>query len=238
MHRCSSITSLAGLLLVSFAATAAELPLREFTANYELHQDGLHLGHTSLSLQRDGTSWSWRMSTEPRSVYSLFVRRRPVSETRIETGADGIRLQRISITDKTRPERDELARFDWQRHRLDIVRKGRRRDLPLANDVYDYHSIHLLAATMTRDRIAQKDIDFYRKGKLVRARLIFGGSEQVRIRGKSIEAVVYEQVISGTKSKMKYYFDAANPILPLRIERFEKGKRDSLLTLQRVDWKL
>ena len=39
-------------------------------------------------------------------------------------------------------------------------------------------------------------------------------------------------------AKIKYYYDAENPLLPLRIEKLESGESPSVLSLQKVDWDL
>lgn len=240
MRRYSSTSSLAGLLglLLPLYAFAGELPLRAFTASYNLYQGGMHIAHAELSLRREGNAWHWRMTTQPRSIYKLFIRRRPINETRFVATANGFRLQQISVVDESRPGRHESATFDWNRGQVKILRKGKQHELPLESEVYDYQSIHLLAAVMARNGIDGRQIDFYRKGKLVDSNIRRSGSGHVRVLGERLEANIFEQVTARSNSKIKYYYDAANPILPLRIERLDAGESASLMTLQRVEWKL
>ncbi len=232
------IPSLLALVLTAVEASATEIPLRAFTASYNLYQGGMHVAHTELSLRREGDSWHWRMTTKPRSVYAWFIRKRPVNETRFARTTDGFRLLEISITDEKRPQQQEAASFDWANARLSVMRKGKRREIPLDRDVYDYQSIHLLAAQMTRDGLRGRSFDFYRKGNLVGAQINSAGTGHVLVQGKRLEANIYEQVTTRSRAKVKYYYDVDNPMLPLRIERLESGETSSLMTLREVNWKL
>ena len=119
-----------------------------------------------------------------------------------------------------------------------MLRKGKRSELEISDGVYDYQSIHLLAASMGKRQLDNSTIDFYRKGKLVKSRFVYSGRQNVDIDGESIEANVYEQVVGHSNSKIKYYYDAQNPLLPLRIEKLEAGESASILALREVEWKL
>ena len=118
------------------------------------------------------------------------------------------------------------------------MRKGKRHRVKLGDGVYDYQSIHLLAASMGQKGTERNTIDFYRKGKLVKSRLVYSGQEQVDVNGKSSDAKVFEQIVSRSNSKVKYYYDYNNPLLPLRIETLESGESPAVLTLRKVDWDL
>lgn len=229
------------LLIVALApapAVTSELSLRAFTASYSLYEGGMHIANAELSLRRQGEFWHWRMLTTARGVYSWFTDKRPYSETIFSNNDDEIRLQQIVITDGSNKKRDESARFDWENGKIDVMRKGKQKQLNLSAEVYDYQSIHLLAAAMSRQQIKKKTIDFYRNGKLVKSRFLYGGKGKVAINGKGIGANIYEQIMTRSDSKMKYYYDAENPMLPLRIEKLKAGESPTILTLQQVDWTL
>lgn len=235
--RCATILSLL-LVLLGSAAAAADVPLRAFSATYKLYQGGMHIANSELRLEPTGDDWRWRMTTRARGLFSLFVRKQPFAETRFERGADGFRLREIVISDEKRPGRQEAARFDWQRGRVDILRRGKQFDLPLESGVYDYQSIHLLAASLPRRRGSEAMIDFYYKGRLGRSRVVYAGDASVNLDGEARPAHVFEQVLLHSNSRIKYYYDAQRPLLPLRIERLEAGESPTVMTLQSADWSL
>ena len=237
-NRFSSALSL--LLLVAFCPPgfALEIPLQPFNASYNLYKGGMNIAITELKLERSGEHWRWSSLTKARGVYSWFSRKQPYTETSFSRLENEFRLQEILIADKGNKTSLESARFDWVKGEIEVMRKGKRRQLQLGDGVYDYQSIHLLAAAMNQQQLKTATIDFYRKGKLVKSRFVYRGQQSVEVNGKSVEAKVYEQVIAKSKSKIKYYYDADNPLLPLRIERLESGESPAVLTLRQVVWDL
>lgn len=243
-RRClnSQSSSIASLLLLTLSlispASGAEVPLRSFSASYDLYQGGMHIATAELSLQDSDGLWRWRMSTRSRGIYSLFINSSPYSETTFTQADNDIQLQRILVTDATNDKKNESANFDWSKGIIAVLRRGKQKQLPLDANVYDYHSIHLLTAAMQLRQQKNTTVDFYVKGKLVKSRIAYGGTGKVNINGESIDAVIYEQMTVRSNSKIKYYYDARNPLLPLRIEKLESGESPSILSLQKVDWDL
>ena len=229
--------SLALLLLILPASVMAD-SLRAFSASYNLYRGGLHIANTELRLERAGDIWRWRLSTKARGVFSWFSRKHPQTETTFYQDENHVRLQQITISDSADEKKFENADFDWVNGQLNVLRKGKQKQLPLNGDVYDFQSIHLLAASMMRQQLKSTTIDFYHKGKLIKSRFVYGGKSLVDVDGRKIESNIYEQVITRSKAKIKYYYDAEHPMLPLRIETLESGKSASIMTIQTVDWTL
>lgn len=237
-NRYSLISSLLLLALIPWQSFAAELPLRAFNATYDLFQGGMHIGEAELSLKRSGDQWRWRMQSRSRGIYSLFISKQPFTETTFAQERDEIRLQQILIGDSKNEMPRETALFDWANSALRVERRGKQRQIELTTGVYDYQSIHLLAAIMIQQQQDKQTVDFYRKGSLVKSRLVYGGKGKVSIDGKDIGANIFEQIIVRSNSKLKYYYDAENPLLPLRIEKLESGESPTVLSLLKVEWLL
>lgn len=237
--RSNSIASLLLLAVSLFSPRlAAEVPLRAFNASYDLYQSGMHIAVAQLSLQGSDGLWRWRMSTKARGIYALFIDKSPYSETSFTQNNNDIQLQQIVVTDSADKKKHESAIFDWNKGNIAVLRRGNQNQLPLNAEVYDYHSIHLLTAGMYLQQLNNKTIDFYLKGRLVKSRVVYSGEGNVDINGKSIDALVFEQVIVRSNSKIKYYYDANNPLLPLRIEKLESGESPAILSLREVNWDL
>lgn len=238
-NRSNSIASLL-LLTVSLLSPrlAAEVPLRSFNASYDLYHSGMHIAVAQLSLQGSDGLWRWRMTTEARGIYALFIDKSPYSETSFTQNNNDIQLQQIVVTDSADKKKHESAIFDWNKGNIAVLRRGKQNQLPLNAEVYDYQSIHLLTAEMYLQQLNNKTIDFYLKGRLVKSRVVYSGEGSVDINGKSIEALVFEQVIVRSNSKIKYYYDENNPLLPLRIEKLESGESPTILSLREVTWDL
>lgn len=237
-NRFSSTLSL--LLLLAFSPTgfALEIPLQPFNASYNLYKGGMNIAIAEIRLERSGEHWRWSSLTKARGIYKWFTSKQPYTETSFSRIENGFRLSEILIADRGKKKSLESARFDWIKGELEVMRKGKRRQLQLADGVYDYQSIHLLAAAMGQQQLKATTVDFYRKGKLVKSRLVYSGQQAVEVNGKSVQANVYEQVVARSNSKIKYYYDVDNPLLPLRIERLESGESPAVLTLRQVAWDL
>lgn len=219
-------------------AFASELSIQAFSASYDLHKGKRYIAITELKLEREGEHWRWSSLTTARGIYAWFTRKRPYSETSFSRIENKFLLQEILIADAGKKKSLESAGFDWSKGHLDVFRKGKRNQLRLQAEVYDYQSVHLLTAAMGQQQLKETTVDFYRKGKLVKSQLIYSGQQQLDVNGKSMDASVYEQKIDKSDSKIKYYYDAENPLLPLRIEKFEEGEKPAVLTLRQVDWNL
>lgn len=228
------------LLALSFISPglAAEVPLRAFTASYDLYKGDMHVAISEISLQREGRLWRWRTTTEAQGIYALLINSKPYSETTFIQASDEIRIQQILHIVPDDEKKYESASFDWNKGSISVVRKGKHKQLALEAEVYDYHSIHLLAASMGMQQLDRVTVDFYRKGKITRSELVYGGTGNVDIDGKTVTADIYEQVIVKSSSQLKYYYAAENPMLPLRLEKRKPGKSSVTLTLRNVEWNL
>lgn len=227
-----------GLILsLSLNVKAAEVPLRAFTASYDLTTKGMNLGIAKLSLEPVKDLWRWRLTTRARGIYSMFISKKPYSETTFSHNPEQVRLQQIFISDENNQDKYESASFDWNSGYMQVMRKGKRSSVPLTVGVYDYQSIHLLAAAMQLQQLEKATLSLYRKGKLVESRLIYRGEGSVKIGGKDTDARIFEQITSGSKTRIKYFYDVQNPLLPLLIETRDADDSPSRLKLREVEWR-
>lgn len=225
------------LTLVS-PALAADIQLQAYSASYDLHKGGMHLATSELSLQRLDDLWRWRTSVKPRGIYSLLTSSSPFSETTFKQTDSDIRLQQVVVSDPANPDKFESASFDWDRGSIDVLRKGKQKQLALKTTVFDYNSLHLLSAMMREHHLDETSFIFYRKGRLRTSRIVYLGETEVDINDEQVTAHIFEQTITKSKSRVKYYYDAAHPLLPLKIERFKSGESPAVLTLREVEWNL
>jgi hypothetical protein len=225
------------LTLVS-PALAADIQLQAYSASYDLHKGGMHVATSELSLQRQDELWRWRTSVKPRGIYSVLTSSNPFSETTFTQTDSDIHLQQVVVSDPANPDKFESADFDWNRGSIDVLRKGKQKQLVLNTTVFDYNSLHLLAAMMREHHLDTTNFIFYRKGKLRKSRIVYLGETEVDINGEQVRAHTFEQTTTKSKSRVKYHYDAAHPLLPLRIERFKSDESPAVLTLRKVEWNL
>lgn len=233
--------TLAGLLLslcLSAPSYAADpgLELQAYTATYSVTGRGISLGTAEISLQPFEGMWRWRMTTEANAFVSIFTNDKPYSETTFTWDTSGLRLQKIHIGDENGNKDAETANFDWEGGQMDVLRKRKERKAQLADEVYDLQSIHLRAAMMQANQEDEASFKLYYKGKLRASKLAYLGNDSLQIGDRKIDAHIYEHSISDSDKALKYYYEAARPLLPLLIQNRESGKSRSELRLQTVDW--
>ncbi len=233
-----SFALLLAALLPLLATPAQAVDLRGYKATYKFYQGGMYMANSNLELARNGEHWHWRMKTEARGIYALFTDKEPQTETLFLPACDELRLHRITVSDAGSGKSSESASFDWNTGELEVNRKGKRRVLPLAEGVYDQQTIHWLAAAMLARQQDSLTVSFYRKGKLDSATLSYQGPGNVDLDDKTHAAQVFMQRTRRGKSRLRIFYDATNPLLPLRIEKVESGDTPAVLQLESVDWSL
>jgi hypothetical protein len=239
--KCRSFSITSSLLLafcLSLPAFAGEVPLRAFTASYSLHKGSMHVGSAELSLEPFEQQWRWRLTTQARGIYAVFVHKKPYSETTFSRDQEIVHLQQIMIRDEKDKEAQESASFDWQAGYMKSMRKGKHREAALMTEVYDYQSIHLLAAAMQQRQSDEETVVFYRKGKLVKSTLTYLGEETVDSGDKQLEARAFRQTIEGSRTVLRYFYDTTHPFLPLLIENRKGDDSPSIFRLREVNWQL
>jgi hypothetical protein len=230
-------------LLLSIALTvstgvvaAEEVTLRAFTASYNLTKSGIKLGTVELSLEPQEQIWRWRLITRPSGLLAMATSKKPYSETTFIREHDQIRLQQILIADENDSKNLESASFDWKSRKMKVLRKGKRSSVNLTTEVYDYQSIHLLAAAMQLQQLNEVTFTFYRKGKLVESRLVYHGKASLKVGDRDTNANIFVQTISGSKTRVEYSYDLKNSLLPLLVESRKGNDAPSTMTLRKVDW--
>ena len=240
--RYSLLPSLCLALILSLGTvagtSASELQLRSFSASYDLYKSGLHFATAELSLAPLQQQWRWRLTTEARGAYALLYDKKPYTETIFSFDEGRLRLQSVVLADANDEDSEdyESARFDWERGTLETLRKGKQAVRNLAAEVYDYQSIHLLAAGMHARQLRRASVSFYRKAKLAESTLVYKGEKVLDQDGRDIRARVYQQSIAGSSTKTTYYYDIDPPWLPLRVETRKRDDSATILRLRSVAW--
>ena len=226
---------LLGLMLISAASCAsAEGSLRTFSASYDLLRDDNHVGESFLKIEKTNGRIGMQMITKPGGLYALFTSQQPVAESTMIRRRGDFRLHRVQLSISPGAKAEEVAVFDWKQSLLKVNRKKRQFQLPLNQAVYDYLSIHWLAAQMSLADADSYELKFYRNGNLLDSTLTRTGTEMLEVNGKKINTTVFEQNFNDSSRQLKYHYDETNLWLPVRIERTRDGKKTTVLLLKSV----
>lgn len=224
-------------LLIFFASSslADEQTIKPFNATYSLHKGGLQVGEADLSMEQADTNMRWQLSSRATGIYALLTDKKPYSESILKSSDDDYHLASISVSGNRKDQPTESARFNWPDKSLEVQRKGKSKVLALRNNVFDYLSIHWLSAQMTLNAGSKTEIDFYRKGELVKSTLKMIGVSKINTQDKIRSVRLYEQKFKKSKTIYQYYYDLKNPLLPIKIERIKPGKDSTIMLFKHLN---
>ena len=226
---------LVGFILISVTSSVtADNSLSAFRASYDLFRNDKQVGESFFQIEMTNNRIGMQMITKPGGLYALITSQQPLNKSTLIRTAGDFRLSKVLISVNPNQDPVESAEFDWQRSLLTVNRAGRQQQQPLSEAVYDYLSIHWLAAQMILADADQYQLKFYRKGKLRDSTLTRSGPEILEIGEKKMETIAFEQSFTTSSRLLKYHYDKKNPWLPVRIERTRKGKKKTVLLLKSV----
>ncbi len=191
-----------------------------------------YIADSRLTLKNEQGEWIWRMDTKARGIYKWLTRKRPFIETRMQK-IGGNKLRLLLETSGDYP--DKLPkRSSWFDHKGELIysMKGdtiKKQALP--QDVYNFHSIHLLYPQMHQQNESNKTINFFKKGKLIESTLTLEKEVELKDRKKHLQVDKLTQKFSGSKKYFIYYYHG-NTLAPLKIEQINPGKDSSVMWRQ------
>ncbi len=227
---------LLGLLIFFASASLADAQaITAFSATYTLHKGGLQVGEADLSMEQLDGNMRWQLNSRATGMYALLTDKKPYSESILKSLGNDYQLSSVTVSSNRKNQPTESAQFNWSKNKLEVQRKGKSKVLTLKNSVFDYLSIHWLSAQMTINAGAKTEIDFYRKGKLVKSTLKLIGESEINTKDKSRSVRLYEQSFNKSKTIYQYYYDLKNPLLPIKIERIKPGKDSTILLFKHLN---
>ncbi len=217
------------LLLLLTNLSAGIQAAQAFEAEYTVYKGSRKVGEAVLSLALSENAMRWQLETEPTGIYALLTNKKPFTESVMHKNGNDFRLASILVSISRDDEPQETAHFYWQQQQIEILFEGLQKQRFLQNAVYDYLSIHWLAAEMTRSAGSRIEFDFYRRGKLIRSTLSLTEQSELEINKKTKSVICYKQTFQSSSRKYRYCYDSTNPLLPLRIEKMKSGKKSTIM---------
>ncbi|MCP4188153.1 MAG: DUF3108 domain-containing protein [Gammaproteobacteria bacterium] len=229
------MSDLRPLLLLLLTCLSGGIQSAEpFQAEYTVYKGETKVGEAVLSLTLSENVLRWRLETEPSGIYALLTSKRPFSESVMHKYGNDFRPISILVSISREDEPQETAHFNWAQHQIEILAEGKRTQRFLQNAVYDYLSIHWLAAEMTRSTGSKLEFDFYRRGELIRSTLRLAGQSELTIDKKKIPVNCYDQTFQSSRRKYRYCYDLNNPLLPLKIKKTKSDKKPTIMLFKKL----
>ncbi len=212
--------SLAALALVC-SASIAWADLQAYEARYSLMRNGQQVGETRFRLQPVHGQWRWSMHSKPKGLFRWLTRKKPFAETWLAQTDLGWQ----PIIELTGDDPDRGARratwIDHEQGRLYYASHKTQKQLAFSAPVYNYHSIHLLYRDMKDKGASERIIRFYRKGRIVDARVRLDTNVRLRTAAGPLQVDRLSQQLANSKRRMLYFYDGYD-LAPRKIEQIDE----------------
>ncbi len=219
---------LLALLLLLISLQSGAFDVQPFSAEYHLYRGENHIGNTLIRLDYDDGIWIWYTETRPVGFYRLFTNKTPFAETRMRPASNRLKLSQQRIGDNPQQAAEEKTWFDQQRGLIFYNKKKKVRQLKMPDEVYDYLSIHLLHRQMAEAGLAEKDIVFYKNGKLADSHTRLDRHLELIRDGNKLKVDRLTQSFDGSGKKMIYYYQQ-DSLAPLKIEQLDPDKSNKVM---------
>ncbi len=216
------------LALCGFSLQLAASPLQPFTAEYKLYRGKGQVGKTRLDLAFDNGIWTWRTITRPVGFYRLLTKKKPFEETWMRPASPQLRLLLHRKGDDPQKTASESAYFDHEKSLIYYHEGKKNRQLQLPEEVFNYHSIHLLYPQMLDNGQTQQDIMFFKNGKLTSSEIRLDRQHELTRNDDKLIVDRLTQGFAGSKNQMIYYYQPGS-LAPVKIEQLKPGKADNVL---------
>lgn len=210
------------LLLASAAATAADNPLKPFTANYIVLHDNDTFAHTTISLARIGDD-RWRYVSQSIATGWLATMLGIAVDQESEwTWADGLKILSYQYHRSGKEKRVHL-KFDWQQKKVTNIINGDPWQMQIPDGAQDKLSINL--ALMAHLAHSKSDVSFpvADGGRLKTYDFKFLGEETIDTKLGQLQTVKVLRNKRGRKNRQAIIWLAPTlGYLPVRMEKSEK----------------
>jgi hypothetical protein len=225
MARLPDRQRLAGTLLWLIAALSAASPaaadaLTPFTASYSWSWHGAVIAVSTLKLeQRQGDTWIYSSSSEPRGLGNLYPMR-PKLRSVLRVTDQGVQPLSYHATDGTSAnERGADVTFDWDSGRASGVYEGVKVDLPLKSGLQDDLSIQIALLYALRQGRAPGDLSMIDKNSIRDYSYLREGTQTIDTKLGRIDTVVYASHHAGSPRVTRFWCAPSRGYVPVRVEQ-------------------
>lgn len=207
-----------------------------FKSTYSVSYMGIKAGQLHFELRAEGNGrYVYETRATPGLVASLIVSKKAVERSSMRIDAEGVRPLAWTLDDgKAGKDHDGSLTFDWEAKRVTGTFEEERIDLPIETGLQDRLSFQIAVLTallrgkepgtvpmLDDDRI--KPYSYSRKG-----------IELIQTEAGEYESVIYESTRPGSKRYSRIWHAPTLGYLPVRFERVNRGKVETVIELVSV----
>jgi hypothetical protein len=224
------------VLPLSFAA-ANDLVPAPYTATYSVSYQGITAGqlHFELRADEDGR-FAYETHATPGMLASLLVSRKAVERSIIRIDADGVHPLSWFLDDgKSGKENDGALIFAWDEKRVTGTVQGERIDLPIEPGLQDRLSFQVAAMTALLRGREPGTIPVLDDNRIKPYSYSRQGAARIKTPAGEFETVLYESTRPRSKRLSRIWHAPALGYIPVRFERLNRGKVETVMELVTVE---
>ncbi len=220
-------------LTLLFYLLFASVPLRAqalqpFDVDYQVYYGDSHVADSHMTLQKKQQNWIWRIDTRARGFYRLFTHKKPYTETRMQVINQTLKLLLQYSGDYPDKPPKQSSWFDYSGKLIYSKDGDKTKTFALPDNIYNFHSIHLLYPQMLKQGIDTLTINFFKSGAPLKSTLKLEKGVLVKNRGKTFNADKVTQTFAGSNKYFIYYY-TPDTLAPLIIEQIKPGKQKTMM---------
>jgi hypothetical protein len=224
------------VLPLPFAA-ATDLVPAPYTATYSVSYQGITAGqlHFELRADEDGR-FVYETHATPGLLASFLVSRKAIERSIIRIDADGVRPLFWFLDDgKSGKENDGALIFAWDEKRVTGTVQGERVDLPTEPGLQDRLSFQVAAMTALWRGREPGTIPVLDDNRIKPYSYIRQGAARIKTPAGEFETVLYESTRPRSKRLSRIWHAPAIGYIPVRFERLNRGKVETVMELVSVE---
>jgi hypothetical protein len=224
------------VLPLPFAA-ATDLVPAPYKATYSVSYQGITAGqlHFELRVDEDGR-FVYETHATPGLLASFLVSRKAIERSIMRIDADGVRPLFWFLDDgKSGKENDGALVFAWDEKRVTGTVQGERVDLPTEPGLQDRLSFQVAAMTALWRGREPGTIPVLDDNRIKPYSYIRQGAARIKTPAGEFETVLYESTRPRSKRLSRIWHAPALGYLPVRFERLNRDKVETVMELVSVE---
>lgn len=213
-------------LVVALPATAADVALAPFVADYDVKYGRMSVGTSRTALSRDGAGWVMETSTNASGLYRILASGTLTQRSEFELLADGPRPASYLFDDGTRDtDRDVSLQFDWPAGRVRGIAEKKRVDVAAVAGLQDSASMQALVVADLRAGREPGTVAMIEKDKIKYYRYTLLRRETLKTALGEVETVVYRSARDNSDRETITWFAPKLGYTAVQAEQLTAGKR-------------
>jgi len=217
------------LLFLVFLPLSSQADLKAYTAVYQLHAAGFHIGETTQTLTKLDNLWSLQLVTQPQGL-AWFFQSNPATEKQLFSYNNG-EIEFVSLASDSGQNKEEEKYFAYyDKIEKQLITKTADKAISLSVKQPLSSLLLLPMSAKTFESNQPQELTIYDKGHIEKKIMAFKGRVSVEYQGIQISSKIIDVYSNNSEKRLRYYFSHHFSV-PFRIEKIKNNEIKGYLEL-------